>query len=94
MLSEHAKAMRERRTKARFDAHCEQAVAIACRLFSESSHVPRRRLDRALGEVGLSIRNPLVRKAALAELRRLREVAAGRYNTRGGSLFTPDESKA
>lgn len=80
-LSEHAKTMRIARTKARLEAHCAKAVAIARTLFEESSHVPRRRLDRALGQVGLSIRSPSVRKAAFAELRRLREVAVA-----GGEL--------
>jgi hypothetical protein len=76
-LAVHAATMRARRTKARLDGYCEEAVKVARRLFSESTHVPRRRLDRALGEAGLTIRNPLVRKAAFAELRRLREEAAG-----------------
>jgi len=84
-LAAHAATMRARRTKARFDAYCDEAVNITRRLFSESTHVPRRRLDRALGEAGLTIRNPLVRKAAFAELRRLREATA-----RGGASRTAE----
>jgi len=76
-LSEYVSIKRIIKTQKVADARCELAVEIVRRLFAESSHFPRRRLDYALAHAKLSIRDPGVRKAAYLELRRLRLVQIG-----------------
>jgi hypothetical protein len=71
-LAEHWRKMRQARTEARLQRDCRKAIEMTRQLYLASTRVSRLRLDTGLRTIGLTLKDPMVRKAAFDELARLR----------------------
>lgn len=74
-LVEHSSSVRHARSEAKLAAKCDRAREVVRGLFSVTTHLTRGGVGKAIQAAGLCMLHPEVRRAALDELRRLRELS-------------------